>query len=135
MTAAPVSHDMRAAVREAAEQARRQARSLALAGDPVGWASDLDVLLWSKQQEIMLALEAHDRVAVRSCHDSGKSFVAAVIAARWLDTHPHGQARVITTAPTMTQVRGILWVEINQLHERASLPGRVNQTEWWIGSY
>jgi hypothetical protein len=46
-----------------------------------------------------------------------------------------GTARVITTAPTNTQVRGILWVEINQLHANYDLPGRVNQTEWWMGSY
>jgi hypothetical protein len=135
MSAAPASHDTTAGIDAGVDQLRRQQKALSLAGDPVGWASSLDVLLWSKQQEIMLALEEHNRVAVRSCHDSGKSFVASVIAARWLDTHPHGQARVITTAPTMTQVRGILWVEINQLHERAGLPGRVNQTEWWIGSY
>jgi hypothetical protein len=116
-------------------QTLRESRSLAVVGDPVGWAAQHDILLWSKQQQIMLALEKHHRVAVRSCHDSGKSYVASVIAARWLDSHPHGQARVITTAPTGMQVKGILWVEINQLHERAGLPGRVNQTEWWIGSY
>jgi hypothetical protein len=134
MSAAPESLVL-AGVREAVDQTARQARSLSVAGDPIGWANNNDILLWSKQQEIMLALEAHDRVAVRSCHDSGKSFVASVITARWLDTHPHGQARVVTTAPSATQVRGILWVEINQLHERAHLAGRVNQTEWWIGSY
>lgn len=119
----------------AREESAKHAQSLRLVGDPVGWARDKDILLWSKQQEIMLALEDHNRVAVRSCHDSGKSFVAAVISSRWLDGHPQGQARIVTTAPTMTQVRGILWVEINQLHERANLAGRVNQTEWWIGSY
>jgi hypothetical protein len=42
----------------------------------------------------------------------------------------------------MTQVRAILWNEINALHARAKddkgnplLPGRVNQTEWWIDGY
>lgn len=115
---------------------RAQFQAVLLKDDPVGYAhSRLGVWLWSKQREIIEALECHSRVAVRSCHDSGKSFGAAVIAARWLDTHPVGSARVITTAPTNTQVRGILWVEINQLHEKANLAGRVNQTEWWIGSY
>jgi hypothetical protein len=107
-----------------------------LVDDPVAYSQQrLKVWLWSKQREIALALETYNRVAVRSCHDSGKSFIAAVLAARWLDSHPVGQARVITTAPTGMQVKGILWVEINQLHEKAGLPGRVNQTEWWIGSY
>ena len=115
---------------------RAQFQAVLIADDPVAYAhSRLGVWLWSKQREIIEALEQYNKVAVRSCHDSGKSFGAAVIAARWLDTHPVGSARVITTAPTNTQVRGILWVEINQLHEKANLAGRVNQTEWWIGSY
>jgi hypothetical protein len=114
-----------------------QASKLAVADDPVGWAKIAlpKITFWSKQVEIMNAVDQYDRVAVRACHDSSKSFTASVIAARWVDIHPVGTARVITTAPTATQVRGILWVEINQLHEAAKLPGRVNQTEWWIGSY
>lgn len=120
----------------AKEAAVKLLKARHLSDDAVGWAHEtLNVYLWSKQREIITALDDYNRVAVRSCHDSGKSFVAAVIAARWLSIHPAGQARVITTAPTATQVRGILWVEINQLHEKASLVGRVNQTEWWIGSY
>ena len=127
------SHDPLAAIRAA----QFQATKLAVADDPVGWASIAlpHITFWSKQIEIMNAVDQYDRVAVRACHDSSKSFTASVIAARWLDKHPIGSARVITTAPTATQVRGILWVEINQLHEQAKLPGRVNQTEWWIGSY
>jgi hypothetical protein len=133
--AQPQSLEANAAFTAAAEQARKQAHSLELVGDPVGWSQDKGILWWSKQAEIALALEQYNRVAVRSCHDSGKSFVAATLSARWIDSHPPGQARVVTTAPTATQVRGILWVEINQLHERCGLVGRVNQTEWWIGSY
>jgi hypothetical protein len=127
------SHDPLAAIQIAAKLARKHA----VADDPMGWASIAlpDVHFWSKQIEIMNAIDMHSRVAVRACHDSSKSFTAAVISARWLDTHPQGQARVITTAPTGTQVRAILWVEINQLHEQNDLPGRVNQTEWWLGSY
>ncbi len=129
------SHDPAAALRSAASQAKKNA----VAKDPQGWASLAlpHITFWSKQLEIMQAIEDHARVAVRACHDSSKSFTASVVAARWLDTHPIGQARVITTAPTATQVRGILWVEINQLHNhpKTTFPGRVNQTEWWIGSY
>jgi hypothetical protein len=133
MVIAIASHDPLAAIRAA----QFQATKLAVADDPVGWASIAlpHITFWSKQVEIMNAVDQHERVAVRACHDSSKSFTASVIAARWLDKHPVGSARVITTAPTATQVRGILWVEINQLHEQAKLPGRVNQTEWWIGSY
>lgn len=103
------------------------------------WAKQrLDIDLWSLQQRI--ANDQNNRVYVRSCHDSGKTFLAAVKACHHLDTHPAGQARVISTAPTNDQVVGLLWNEINQMFERAQtlgspLPGRVTQQEWWIGSY
>lgn len=93
----------------------------------------LGVHLWSKQVEITDAVQVHPRVAVRSCHDSGKSFVAAILAAWWLDTHPAGSAFVVTSAPTHHQVRAILWREIGRMHRKGSLRGKVNQTEWWIG--
>src|SRR6185437_15777777 len=37
------------------------------------------------------------------------------------------------TAPTFPQVRAILWREIGRAHRKGKLPGRVNQTEWWLG--
>lgn len=117
--------------------AKHQALKAANINDPLNWVRIAlpGVQLWSKQHEILTSLNEHHRVAVRSCHDSGKSFIASVAAARWLDVHPAGSARVITTAPTAMQVKGILWVEINMLKQAYDLPGRTNQTEWWIGSY
>jgi hypothetical protein len=50
-----------------------------------------------------------------------------------LDTHPPGEAFVVTTAPTFPQVRAILWRYIRRMHSAGGLPGRVNQTEWLIG--
>lgn len=121
---------------------------------PAEWAKQTfpDITLTSNQHEFLKAISEHSKVAVRSCHDSGKSFGAAIVAGWWLATHPIGTARVITTAPTQMQVKGILWVEINQLKAMANnttnlaaqtttgtnnnpLPGRTNQTEWWLGSY
>ena len=67
-----------------------------------------------------------------SCHDSGKSFIAARIAAWWLASRPIGEAFVVTTAPTLTQVRAILWREIARAHRAGRLPGRLNQTEWYM---
>lgn len=107
--------------------------------DVGAWAKEkLGIDLWSLQRQI--ADEQNKRVYVRSCHDSGKTFLAAVKACHHLDTHPVGQARVISTAPTNDQVVGLLWNEINQMFEKAAargnpLPGRVTQQEWWIGSY
>ena len=74
------------------------------------------------------------KVAVHSCHGSGKSFLAASITCAWLGMHPPGEAFVVTTAPTNEQVRGVLWREIGKAFRRnkAILPGRVNQRDWLI---
>jgi hypothetical protein len=101
--------------------------------DLVRSAEDLGVFLWSKQQEIVRSVQHNRRTAVKSCHDSGKSFTAAVVAGLWIKSHLPGDAFVISTAPRWPQVRMILWREINRLHSKYDLPGTVNQTEWWIG--
>ena len=102
--------------------------------NPVKWAEDrLHAHLWSKQQEILFSIRDHKRTAVAACHAAGKSHVAAIAACEWLDTHPPGQAFVVTTAPSYHQVRAILWRYINQFHGRNGLRGRCNQTEWFIG--
>lgn len=74
------------------------------------------------------------RTAVRSCHDVGKDWIAAQLGAWWLSCNDPGEAFLVTLAPTHHQVRGILWREINRAHAAGSLPGRVNQTEWWHGN-
>lgn len=103
--------------------------------DPVGWATQRAGIecVWSKQREIMESVRDHPRTAVHSCHEIGKSFIASAIACWWLDSHPAGEAFVVTTAPTGPQVEAILWREINRLHARAGLRGRTNLTEWYVG--
>jgi hypothetical protein len=102
--------------------------------DPVGWVHDvLDEFLWSKQQEVMRAVVDHRRVAVRSCHGVGKTYSMARLVAWWLSVHPPGEAFVVSSAPSFPQVRALLWREINNAHAKGNLPGRTNQTEWWIG--
>ncbi len=101
--------------------------------DPAGFVSgELGEGLWSKQREIAESVVAHRRTAVRSCHNVGKSYVASRLVAWWLGVHPPGSAFVVTSAPTFPQVRAILWREIGRAHRKGKLPGRVNQTEWWI---
>lgn len=110
-----------------------QVRGERLAADPVAWVGDrLGQFAWSKQQEILTAVRDHRKVAVRSCHGVGKSHVASLVACWWLDTHPSGTAFVVTTAPTYSQVRAILWRYIRRAHKAGNLPGRVNQTEWHL---
>jgi hypothetical protein len=102
--------------------------------DPVGFI-ELGTLgfVWSKQRQVCASVLAHRRTAVRSCHDTGKSFIASRIVAWWLSCHKPGEAFAISIAPTAHQVKGILWREINALHQMHRLPGRTNQTEWHIG--
>lgn len=103
------------------------------AQDPSSWVFDrLGQTVWSKQQAIMESVRDNRKTAVRSCHSSGKSHVAALIVSWWLDAHPPGDAFVVTTAPTFAQVRAILWRYIRRIHKTAGLPGRVNQTEWLL---
>lgn len=110
--------------------------------DPVRWAEDVvDAELYSKQREILRLIEFVPKLAVPSCHSSGKTRTAALAAARFLAKYPPGTARVVTTAPSGGQVRGVIWNEINAIFDhanekrRGALPGRVNQTEWWIGNW
>lgn len=88
--------------------------------------------MYSKQREITQSILVNRRTAVKSCHDSGKSYIASRAAAWWIDSHPFTEAFVVSTAPSNDQVKGILWREINRAHRKGHLAGRVNQTEWWI---
>lgn len=86
--------------------------------------------LWDTQQAIARAVFAHPQVAVKACHSSGKTRLAANVALAFF----HGYAtesRIITTAPTWTQVERLLWAEIALLHGRlpAQMRTRLNKTE------
>ena len=106
--------------------------------NPGAWVADkLGEHLWSKQVAIAESVRDTRRTAVQSCHGVGKSFVASRLTAWWLDVHPPGQARVVTTAPTGDQVKAILWAEINGAAAKARARGNpfvgiVNQTEWML---
>lgn len=99
------------------------------------WAKDkLKIRLWSKQVEIAEALVAHKKVAVKSCHGSGKSFLASIIVAWWVDTRYGTEAVVVSTAPTYEQVNKILWRYIRQHWGKNDLMGNVTQTDEWKDS-
>ena len=90
--------------------------------DPIGFIQTcLGVNLWQRQQEIAQALASERRVAVRSCHNSGKTFVAAALTHWWV--RAFSPSLVITTAPTDRQVRKQLWGEIGSLQRKARLGG------------
>lgn len=100
--------------------------------DPAAWARDkLGAHLWSKQRDIAASVAAHKRTAVKSCHGAGKSWTAGMLGTWWIDTHPPGEAIVISTAPTYKQVHAVLWEEIRKQHRTGDLPGTVLQTDEW----
>ena len=96
-------------------------------------AEALGVDLWSKQREIALALRDHPRVAVRSCHAAGKTFLAATCIVWFCYTRPGAIA--LTTASTYRQVRYVLWRTLHRLIGRAPLPlgGVLNDAELRLG--
>lgn len=86
--------------------------------DPVGFVREvLGGYPWSKQREILESVRDHKRTAVRSGHGVGKTKSAAWVALWFL--YSHRNSRVITTAPTWTQVKDLLWREIRTEHAAA----------------
>ena len=99
------------------------------------WAKEkLGIQLWSKQREIAEALIHHKKVAVKSCHGSGKSYLASIIVAWWVDTRYGTDSVVVSTAPTYEQVNKILWRYIRQHWGKNDLMGNVTQTDEWKDS-
>lgn len=97
------------------------------------FASDtLGVTLWSKQEEVLRAVERKRRVAVKSGNGLGKDFTAAV-AVLWY-VHAHDPAIVLSTAPTFRQVRHVLWRQIHRLYRNAAdtLGGAMLDTRWEV---
>lgn len=83
------------------------------------WAKDkLGFTLWSKQIQIANALLKYKRVAVKSGHGVGKSFVASVIIAWWVDTHKDVDSVAVTSAPTQPQL-DIIWGYLRDHHRTA----------------
>ncbi|HEY7825019.1 MAG TPA: hypothetical protein VIG24_19420 [Acidimicrobiia bacterium] len=101
--------------------------------DPVAFVTDaLNEDVWSKQVEILNSVRDNKRTAVPACHAPGKSHIAARAIAWWVATHMNDDVRVVTTATTFRQVRGILWPHIRKLVAAHDLPGEVLTTEWKI---
>jgi hypothetical protein len=85
---------------------------------------------WSKQREIAESVSKHRLTAVPSCHDVGKTYTAASVAAWWIATHEPGEAFVVSMAPTGVQVDALLWREMNRIHKQGRLPGKMTTRTW-----
>ena len=85
---------------------------------PLHFARELlGVDLWDKQEEVLLALRDHRRVAVKAGNGVGKGFTAAVSVLWFLASHT--PATVLTTAPTARQVQHVLWREIHRVYHES----------------
>ena len=93
--------------------------------------------LWEKQKEILEAVRDNAEVVVRSCHASGKSYIAGRIVHWWLNSYK--DSVVVTTAPTFRQVKEVLWREIKGsisgkkiYPEKAILDTQINISPQWF---
>ncbi len=94
----------------------------AFAHDPVEYAHKVlkIAFIWERQAEIMRAiLKPPYKVMVKSGHNVGMSFLAAVLTNWWYDSFD--PSVVITTAPTKRDVEDILWKEVRIQRQRAGL--------------
>lgn len=103
------------------------------AAHPVDWMQErLGEYLWTAQMNIVNSVRDNRYTAVKSCHGIGKSHIAARLVAWWIESHPPGEAFVVTSAPTGAQVAAVLWRYVNQVHSQGRLSGRTNQTSWYL---
>lgn len=79
-----------------------------------------DEPLFDKQREIMESVRDNRVTYVKACHASGKTRTAAYATLWWMFCYPLN-SKVLTTAPTWTQVVNNLWREIRDLHSRSKI--------------
>ena len=85
---------------------------------------------WGNPQEaIATSLTKSDRVAAKTGHGVGKTWLASSLVLWFNQTRPF--SKVVTTAPKWDQIEKGIWQEIGQRwgESRAKLIGRLNQTE------
>ena len=87
---------------------------------------------WDIQEQILQSVAKNLLTAVKACNASSKTFTAAEATLWWLSRYKDG--KVITTAPTDTQVRKLLWGEIHKAITRGRLEfPSMNQKELSLG--
>lgn len=87
---------------------------------PELWAWDmLEIEFWSGQIEISDSVVQNKNTMVAAGHGVGKSLEVSVLACWWIDTHPLGEAMVLSTAPSTSQVRNVIWREMQNLHRKS----------------
>lgn len=119
------------ALRQASKELEQEAKREQYKTDIRLWAKDkLGYTLWNKQVEIADALLKYKRVAVKSGHGVGKSFIASVILAWWVDTRQNMDSIALSTAPVQPQL-GIIWGYVKDHHTKGKLFGRITMENDW----
>lgn len=91
---------------------RLQPTGLVAVADPLRFCRELlGHDLWPVQERIAQSVERNRRTAVKSCHASGKSFLAADLTLWWLKAFDDGI--VITTGPSWATIQITLWPMIH----------------------
>lgn len=93
-----------------------------LRSNPVLFVEDiLHEKVWSKQEDILNSIVTNRETVVRSCHGSGKTFIAARALLWFLNSFENSV--VISTAPTFRQVENLLWREVRAAKAKSQLLG------------
>ena len=129
----PMSSSTVASVlRRASERQATLARAVMYRTDPVLWMRErLGMTLWSIQKLIAQSVVDNKKTAVKSCHGIGKSYLAALIICWWIDVHPEEETMVVTTAPSDSQVKKILWEYVRKIHRKYGLRGTITENAEW----
>lgn len=120
------------AIDKAAAHFRARAEGYRWRNDPVGWAKKfIGQTLWSKQRDIADSIVNNKRTAVKSGHGVGKTHIAAILTQWWIETHIGEEVMVVTTAPSVDQVEGVLWEYIRKSHMKYKLSGTITENAKW----
>ena len=110
------------------------ARAERLSRDPVAWVEErLGEHVWSKQREALESVISNKRTMVASCHGSGKTWLASRLIGWWLDTKDTAptETRIITTAPSWNQVANVMWGYVDEVRQKAGMPGNITAKASW----
>ena len=83
---------------------------------------------WSGMRLIIDSVQNNKRTSVRACHGISKTLSGGAIAIAFLNLY--WPSIIITTAPTNTQVKNLLWKEIGGVYRKnPGLIGKCNMQE------
>lgn len=92
-----------------------------------------DVYIWSSLMEILEAIKnGYTRIVISSGHGVGKTWLLGRLVVWYCATH--APSKVISTAPTWTQVKELLWTEIRTAVNASLVPigGKLDTLKWTI---